>query len=373
MKKAIFNAVFHTGESVETNKVLVVENGTISALEDKLPEDAEPIDAQGAVIAPGFFDIQINGGAKYYFTEHPDERTIDDIYTASFRTGTTHVLPCLISSPHETVLKGIEAVKNYMEKHKNGVVGLHLEGPYLHPGKKGAHVVANLRKPTNTELEEIIKYGKGVVKLITIAPEQFEDDQLLLLMEAGIHLSIGHSTLTAEQTQHYFNKGINLVTHLYNAMTPFTHREPGITGAALVNDNVYTPIILDGKHCDYMAAELAYKIKKDKLFLITDSSFLGREVKSYAWGDFNAHLDHEGFYRNNEGSLAGASISMLDAVENAVNNLGISVEEAFKMASSRVANALPNTGKIGYLKYGYPAAFVRFKNEFKQAEGWLVD
>ena len=115
MKKGIFNAVLHTGESIETNKVLVVENGIISSLEDKLPPDAEPIDAGGATIAPGFFDIQINGGAKYYFTEFPDERTIDDIYTASLRYGTTHLLPCLISSPHETVLKGIEAVKNYKE------------------------------------------------------------------------------------------------------------------------------------------------------------------------------------------------------------------------------------------------------------------
>jgi N-acetylglucosamine-6-phosphate deacetylase len=367
MKQAIINTTIHTGEEIINNGVIIIQNGTILSVQKEIPNDIETIDLQGNHISAGFIDIQINGGEKLYFSQTPTEETIQDIYESSLKYGTTQVLPCLISSSHETILKGIEAVRSYREKHNNGVIGMHLEGPFLNPLKRGAHSIDHVRKPTNTELEEIIRLGKDVIKVITIAPECFTDEQLDMLLESGITISIGHSTVTHKEAQVYFSKGIKLVTHLFNAMTQFGHREPGLVGATLENENVYAPVILDGAHCDYTAAKLAYKLKQDKFFLISDATFLGRKVSSFVWDNFNAHLE-DGFYRNEEGSLAGASISMLDAVQNAYNHLDVSADEAIKMATSHVANAIGMGDKFGKIKTGFPASFVQFNADLSVIE-----
>jgi len=367
MKKAIINGIIHTGEEILNNEVVIIENGTILSVQKEIPSGIETIDLEGNHIAAGFIDIQINGGEKHYFSQTPNEETIQDIYDSSLKYGTTHVLPCLISSSKETVLKGIEAVRNYMQKHNNSVIGMHLEGPFLNPLKRGAHSIDEVRKPTNTELEEIIKYGKGVIKVITIAPECFTDDQLNMLIESGITISIGHSTITYKEAQVYFSKGIKLVTHLFNAMTQFGHREPGLVGAVFENENVYAPVILDGAHCDYSAAKIAYKLKQDKFFLISDATFLGRKVSNFKWDNFDAHLDN-GFYRNEEGNLAGATISMKEAVQNAYNHLNVSADEAVKMATSRVAAAIGLENKFGKIKTGFPAVFVTFDNDLSKIE-----
>ena len=367
MKKAVVNAIVHTGDEIIDNGIVIIENGIIVSVQKEIPNDIEKIDLQGKHIAAGFIDIQINAGEKHYCSQTANEDTIQDFYDSSLKYGTTHVLPCLISSSKETILEGIEAVKNYTQKHQNGVIGMHLEGPFLNPLKRGAHSIDQVRKPTNAELEEIIKYGKGIIKVITIAPECFTDEQLNMLLESGIIISAGHSTMGYKEAQHYFSKGINLVTHLFNAMTQFGHREPGLVGAVFENENVFAPIILDGAHCDYAAAKIAYKLKQDKFFLISDATFLGRKVENFKWDNFDAHLEN-GFYRNEDGNLAGATISMLEAVQNAHNHLNVSADEALKMASSRVAAAIGMENKIGKIKTGFPAAFVKFNNDLSKIE-----
>lgn len=367
MKQAIINTTVHTGEEIITNGVIIIENGKILSVQKEIPNGIETIDLKGKHIAAGFIDIQINGGEKLYFSQTPTEETIQDIYDSSLKYGTTQVLPCLISSSNETILQGIEAIRNYRKKHDNGVIGMHLEGPFLNPLKRGAHSLDHVRKPTNTELQEIIRLGKDVIKVITIAPECFTDEQLNMLIESGIKISIGHSTITHKEAQVYFSKGIKLVTHLFNAMTQFGHREPGLVGATLENENVYAPVILDGAHCDYAAAKLAYKLKKDKFFLISDATFLGRKVENFKWDNFDAHLDN-GFYRNNDGNLAGATISMLEAVQNAYNHLDVSADEAIKMATSHVAAAIGLENQFGKIKSGFPATFVQFTDDLSEIE-----
>lgn len=367
MKKAIVNAIVHTGEEIINNGVILIENGKILAVQKEIPSNIETINLKGKHIAAGFIDIQINGGEKRYFSQNPDEETIQDIYDASLKYGTTHVLPCLISSSRETILQGIEAVRTYMQKHNNGVIGMHLEGPFLNPLRRGAHSIDQVRKPNNEELEEIIRLGKDVIKVITIAPECFTDEQLNMLLESGFEISIGHSTITYQEAQVYFSKGIKLVTHLFNAMTQFGHREPGLVGASFENETVFTPVILDGVHCDYAAARLAYKLKQDKFFLISDATFLGRKVENFKWDNFDAHLEN-GFYRNNDGNLAGATISMTEAVQNAYNHLNVSVDEAIKMATTRVAKAIGTAEKYGKIKTGFPAAFVQFNDDLSEIE-----
>lgn len=367
MKQAIINTIVHTGDEIITNGVVIIENGSILSVQKEIPTDIETIDLKGNHLAAGFIDIQINGGERLYFSQTPTEETIQDIYDASLKYGTTQILPCLISSSHETILQGIEAVRIYMKKHDNGVIGMHLEGPFLNPLKRGAHSIDQVRKPTNEELEEIIRLGKDVIKVITIAPECFTEEQLNMLIESGIIISIGHSTITHKEAQVYFSKGIKLVTHLFNAMTQFGHREPGLVGATFENENVYAPVILDGAHCDYAAAKLAYKLKQDKFFLISDATFLGRKVANFKWDNFDAHLDN-GFYRNEDGNLAGATISMLEAVQNAYNHLEVSADEAIKMATSRVASAIGLENKFGKIKAGYPASFVQFNEDLSEIE-----
>ncbi len=368
MKYAITNAQVFTGERVLESKTIIIEDGIISSIQIDLPEDAEIIDLKGQNIAPGFFDIQINGGRNLYFYQTPDEETLHDIADASLQFGTTQTLPCLITSKKDSILQAIETVRHFMQNHDKGVMGLHLEGPFLNPLKSGIHSKEIIRKPTNQELEEIVKYGKDVIKLMTIAPEFFTDDQLQMLIDNGITLSAGHSEMNYDQAQKSFSKGVKLVTHLYNAMTQMGHREPGIVGAVFDNDQVYAPIILDGGHCSYAAARIAYRQKKNHLFLITDSSFLGREKRSFQWGDFDIRMNEDGFYRNEHGQLAGAAISMPEAAQNALEHLGISLQEAVEMCTSRVAKAVRLDHQCGYIKPGYPARFIKFGNDFTKFE-----
>ena len=358
MQTNITNATVHTGTEVLQNQSITTENGLISFSEAKT--DAKIIDLKGKHISAGFVDTHINGGEKFYFTQHANEATIEDIYESSLKLGTTHVLPTLITSPLENILKGIEATRNYLDKNPHaGVLGMHLEGPFLNLAKRGAHLAGYIKNPTNNELEEIIKFGKGIIKLMTIAAENFTTEQIDMLLESGIKISLGHSNATYKQAKSAYNQGITLCTHLYNAMTQMGHREPGVVGATFDSSEVYAPIILDGFHCDYAAARIAYKIKQDKLFLISDALFVGEQVKQFQWGEFDAYLEN-GQYRNSEGNLAGAAVSMADCVKNAVQQVGISLEEAIKMATIRPAKALGIDTKIGQIAEGFPAKFVIF-------------
>jgi N-acetylglucosamine-6-phosphate deacetylase len=331
-----------TGTEVLFNQIIIVENGRITGVEGGTARTGMP---QVTNLAPGLFDSHINGGEKYYFTERANEETIDDIYQASVNTGAAYVLPTLITSPHENILKGIEATRSYMAKNpESGVLGMHLEGPFLNPVKRGAHLAAFVRKPTDSELEEIIRYGKDVIRLITIAPEMFTEDQLQMLLESDMTVSAGHSNATYAEAMTAFDLGIQLVTHLYNA-----------------------PVIIDGVHCDFGAASVAYKIKKDKLFLISDALFLGQKVTQFKWGEFDAYLK-DGKYINSDGNLAGATISLGDAVRNAVEIIGIPVQEAIEMATIRPATALGLQDKIGSIASGYPAVFTTFDDNLENFE-----
>ena len=362
MTQALVNCTVYSGTQIRNNAVVVVEEGKIIAVQDEIPVDADIIDLGGNNIAPGMIDIQINGGEDLYFSEEPNQAALQDICDSSLKYGVTHVLPCLISSPKEKILQAIETIQNFRAKNP-GVIGLHLEGPFINPEKRGAHSATIIRKPTNAELEEIIRYGKHAIKMITVAPEMFTEDQLDMLLESGIAVSAGHSNMNYEQAQYYFNKGIKLVTHLYNAMTQMGHREPGIVGAVFNNDTVYAPIILDGAHCHYAAAKIAYTIKKDKLFLLSDAAFLGRKKQSFDSPLLDATLV-DGFYRNREGNLAGAAISMVEAVQNAINHLNIPMAEAVQMATLNVANAIEMQSSLGKIEVGYPATFICFDNDF---------
>lgn len=374
MKHAIINAEIYTGAEVLKHKVLLVADGKILGVADQLPasesenspaSDWKIHDLKGKNIAPGLIDIQINGGYSEYFTKDPGEKSLDDIDQACLDFGTLNYLTTLISSTTPVILQAIDAIRKYKTvRPDSGLMGMHLEGPFFNPVKRGAHDAAIVREPTDKELQLIVEAGKDVIKVMTIAPEMFSFDQIKYLQDNGILLSAGHSNMDYEQAQVYFDKGIHLVTHLYNAMSCFAHRSPGLAGAALERKDVYTALILDGHHCHYGAARLAERLKGDKLFLVTDSSFLGRKMKSFHWGNFDAVLTDD-TYRNKEGNLAGAAISLQEAVQNAIRELSVSQQQAIEMATSRVARAIGMQDQIGFIKKGYPARFFVFGDELK--------
>jgi len=366
MLKAITNGVIYTGNEILKNKTILVRDGVIDSIVDSVPDGFLMMDAGGRNIAPAFIDIQPNGGYDLYFSKELSRAALEDIYQASSDFGAGFILPTLISSTRETILKAIEEVGSYM-KVQPGILGMHLEGPFMNLEKRGAHPAHIIRNSTDEELTEIINAGKGIIKMITIAPEVFTEKQLDLLLQSGINISIGHTNIGYTQAQYYFSKGIKLVTHLYNAMNQMGHRECGLVGAAFDNDSVFTPLILDGGHCHYAAARIAYKQKGDKLILLSDAAFLGRKKEKFDWDNLSIRLI-DGFYRDTFGNLGGAAISMADAVRNAVEHLHVSVEEAVAMATSRVAKSMDMDGEIGYIKKGYPSRFTLFDDTLKDFE-----
>lgn len=364
--KAIVNSKIFTGDDVIQNKSILIQDGVIVEITDKIPEGIELFDAGGKNISPAFIDIQPNGGYHLYFAKELSEAALQDMYQASIDHATGYILPTLITSTQDTILKAIGSVKSFMEK-QPGVLGMHLEGPYINVERRGVHPAHIIRKPTDDELKQILAAGKNVIKLITIAPECFTEMQLQLLLDSGITISIGHTTINYQQAQYYFSKGINLVTHLYNAMNQMGHREPGLVGAIFDNDKVYAPIILDGGHCHPAAARVAYKQKGEKLILLTDASFLGRRKQEFDWENVSIQLQ-DGFYRDADGNLGGAAISMIDAIKYAQNFLNISLQEAIEMATNRVAKAINMQSTIGFVKPGYPACFAIFSDDMEDCK-----
>ncbi|ODS83890.1 MAG: N-acetylglucosamine-6-phosphate deacetylase [Cytophagaceae bacterium SCN 52-12] len=353
-----------TGGSGQENCLIGVEEGTIVSVipvkdTGQVPEEAVVFDN----LAPGFIDIHINGGVEHHFTQNPTVEALWDMLSASRETGTPFILPTCITSPWENIREAIASTRSFMNEFPDaGILGLHLEGPFINPKKRGAHLESFILKPADELLQSLKEEGKGVLKLLTLAPEYFTPDQLRGLIEAGIMLSAGHSNASFAEARQAFENNVDLCTHLFNAMSAFGHREPGLVGAVFESENVYAPIILDGIHCDYAAARIAYRQKKEKLLLISDALFLGRQKARFRWGEFDAVLEGDR-YVNSEGNLAGGAISLPEAVVNAVREVGIPLAEAVEMATLRPAAALGLEDKLGKVAVGYPAVFTVFSDD----------
>jgi N-acetylglucosamine-6-phosphate deacetylase len=349
---------FNEDDDLITDHSMYIEDGLIKEISSKISGNEKCIDLSGAYLTPAFVDLQVNGGINDYFSETITERVLEQMYCDHLQVGTAHILPTLITSSLPNILKAIDAVKSYISNGKPGVLGLHLEGPFLNIEKKGAHNPKYIRKPTDEELNIILDAGAGIVKKITIAPELFTDHQLSLIRDRGIIISAGHSNATSAFSKEAFNKGVNCVTHLYNAMSPFTGREPGLVGATL-DSSVYAGIIVDGFHCDYTAVRLAHNLKKGKLFLVSDATFIGKEDLEMDGIQF---IHQPGRYVNSEGNLAGSNISMHDAVKQSVNDAKIPVCDVFKMASLIPFQLLGLDHNNGKIKEGYYADMVALSN-----------
>lgn len=345
-----------------------VENGRIVALGEDVPaEGAEVIDLDGKYLSPGFVDIQLNGGIRKFFSYKPDAETLAEMTEACLKHATPYYHPTLVTAQPATIFEAIESVREAMKTDPH-ILGMHLEGPFLNPVRRGAHTLEYIRIPDDKLLDQIIEKGKGVITLITIAPEQFTDAQIKKLVASGIQVSAGHSEIAYDGAKAAFDKGIRIVTHLYNAMSALEPRKPGLVGAALEDDRVYAPIILDGAHCHPAQARIAYKSKGERMILITDAAVLGRELEELDFEGFHAQLTPDGFYYNRHGNLAGSAIDMAEAIKNAMEFLNITLPEAVAMATDRPAKALGRDKEFGQLTVGYPAFFSVFSEEITDAK-----
>lgn len=347
------NCILYTGEQVLYNKAVVIKGDKIVNVVDE--EGVEGIDLGGQHVSAGFIDLQINGGGGRFFTHTPDEESIQAIFESQKFYGATNFLATLISAPLEVILKSIDATKACLENNKYGCLGMHLEGPYFNPHKRGAH---RFIRPVDTdELKTIIDRGEGYIKVMTIAPEIFTDEQLHLLEDSDIIISAGHSNCSYQQAKDYFDSGVTMITHLFNAMSQFNSREPGLVGAAFDSKNTYAGIIVDGLHCDYSVVRVAKNIMGNKLFLVTDAMDVGTDVE-FGISKVN------GQWRTPEGALAGSALTMIEGVENLVKHVHINMDEALRMASLYPARAIKIDNKYGRIKRGYKANLVIFDDKF---------
>lgn len=352
---ALKNCQIFTSEEILTHKILVIKGTKIAKILnddeiedlDNLFPDIQIIDLEGYNIAPSLIDAQIYGGGGSLYNSKTTEETIHNTYLEIRRAGTTHFQITLSSTPLEKILESIEVAKSYLKNGGQGLVGLHLEGPFFSFPKRGAHVAEFIRKPSIEELTTIIEACKGLPTYMTIAPEEFTDEQLDLLLQSDIKIAAGHSSATYQQAKYAFDKGIKRVTHLFNAMSAFQGREPGLVGATY-DSEAWASIIPDGIHVDFTSVKISKKIMGKRLFIITDA------VTNDVSGDYK--FIHAGtHYTDTKGTLSGSALTMLQAVKNCVEKVDIPLPEALRMASAYPAEVLGLEHSLGKIQKDYQA------------------
>jgi N-acetylglucosamine-6-phosphate deacetylase len=245
----------------------------------------------------------------------------------------------------------MEVAKNYRAGGGKGLLGIHLEGPYINPAKKGAHIEKFIKKPTLEEIQVLLEKGKGILKMMTLAPEQCDRECVELLLQHKVIVSAGHSNASYDQAIEKFYQGISAATHLFNAMSSLQGRQPGMVGAIYDNNDVRSSIVCDGIHVDFASVRISKKIMGDRLFFITDA------VAEVSYGDY-VHVLREDRYTLPDGTLSGSALTMLQAVRNGVEKAGIPLPEALRMASLYPATVLGLEKKWGSIQPGAQADFI---------------
>ncbi|KQA24071.1 N-acetylglucosamine-6-phosphate deacetylase [Vibrio metoecus] len=364
---ALTNCKIFTGLMIVLVKHAVIINGeTIDAVcpEDMLPSGIKMVDLNGANLSPGFIDLQLNGCGGVMFNDEITAETIDIMHKANLKSGCTSFLPTLITSSDENMRQAIAAAREYQSQYPNQSLGLHLEGPYLNVMKKGIHSVDFIR-PSDDEMIETMCANRDVIAKVTLAPENNKPEHIEKLVKAGIVVSIGHTNATYAEARQSFESGITFATHLFNAMTPMVGREPGVVGAIYDTPDVYAGIIADGFHVDYANIRIAHKIKGEKLVLVTDAT-----APAGADMDYFIFVGKKVYYRDGKcvdenGTLGGSALTMIEAVQNTVEHVGIALDETLRMATLYPAKAIGVDDKLGRIKKGMIANLTVFDRDFK--------
>ncbi|KAB1088985.1 N-acetylglucosamine-6-phosphate deacetylase [Neorhizobium galegae] len=375
-RKAITGARIFDGTFWHEDAALIFADGRIEAIQSTsgLPEGIERIDAGGGLIVPGFIDLQVNGGGGVLLNEEPTLAGLRQICAAHAKFGTTALLPTLITDTYEITSRTVEAGKQAKAEGVPGFLGLHLEGPHLSVARKGAHDPQLIRPMEEKDIALMLSC-KGVfdAMMITIAPENVTVEQAARLAQAGFMVSLGHTDTTYETARAYAEAGARTVTHLFNAMSPLGHRQPGVVGAALDIGSLYVGIIADGIHVHPAAMGVALRAKNGpgKIFIVTDAmSTIGTDMKSFTLNGREI-LRQDGRLTLADGTLAGADIDMISSVRFAHEALDLPVGEALRMASTYPAEAAYLADRKGALKPGFDADFVLLTDELGMKSTWI--
>jgi len=364
---ALTNCTLYTGQEELTDRALLIDGTRIVEIVNlaDLASDCSRIDLAGNQVAPGFVDLQLNGCGGVMFNDAITAETLDVMHQTNLKSGTTSFLPTLITAADEDILQALEVVNQYRQQYPYRVLGLHLEGPYLSPRRKGIHNESYIRPPDRRILEKIAEYGRETVKLVTLAPELTQPEEIRLLTDAGIVISAGHTDATFEQAVAGFEAGITMATHLFNAMSPWLGRSPGMVGGIFSRPEVYAGVIADGHHVHFDSIRLSKQIKQDKLVLVTDATPpVGTEMDSFWIGG------HQVFYRDgkcisSDGTLGGSALTLMAAVANCVRHIDIPLSEALRMAALYPAQSIGMDNQLGKIAPRYLANLVIFNHDFQ--------
>lgn len=373
MTSALVNGRIFTGDAWLEGHALIIDNGRIKSVlpADEVPADVEQFDLAGKMLLPGLFDTQVNGGGGALFNDAPTVETLRTIGEAHRRFGTTALLPTLISDDLSVVEQAIAAVAQAIDENMPGIVGIHLEGPFLNPARKGVHNSEKFRTIDEAAFNLLTSLKRGKT-LVTLAPELTTPDIIRGLADAGVTVAAGHSGADYAQTKTALAAGLNSFTHLFNAMTPFTSREPGMVGAALEHTDSYCGIIVDGYHVHPATLKVAVAAKaRGKMVLVTDAMpTVGAANKEFV---LNGEVirSENGRCATATGTLAGSDLDMLSAVRNSVEMLGLELSEAVRMASLYPAAMVGLDNELGLLKPGYKASMILVDDDLKLFNSWI--
>jgi N-acetylglucosamine-6-phosphate deacetylase len=338
---------------------------------DRRVRAAAQHDLHGAMLLPGFIDTQVNGGGGALFNAAPTVETIRRIGAAHRRYGTTGFLPTLISDDIHVMRAALAAVEQALTEGVPGVLGIHLEGPYLAAARRGVHDAKYFHAPGSDELALLCAPHAGV-RLLTLAPEQVTTASIAALAAAGVIVCIGHSAADYHTTRAALTAGVRGFTHLFNAMTPLGSREPGVVGAALDDPHSWCGLIVDGQHVHPASLRVAIAAKpRGKMLLVTDAMPpVGADDPQFTLNG-EAITVRDGVCQTAQGVLAGSALDMASAVRNAVQLLGLPLAEAVRMASTYPADFLGLGASHGRIAAGYRADLVVMDEGYRVEQSWV--
>ncbi|MEP7043989.1 MAG: N-acetylglucosamine-6-phosphate deacetylase [Dokdonella sp.] len=353
---------------------VLLDGGRIAALtnaDDARLRGADVHDLAGRLLLPGFIDIQVNGGGGVLFNDAPTVDTIRRIGAAHRQYGTTGFLPTLISDDADVMRAAIAAVDAAITQHVPGVLGIHLEGPYIAPARRGAHDPAKFRVPGAHEIDLVCSLRQGVT-VLTLAPEQVSPEVVRELVARGVIVCIGHTAASYEEARAALAAGARGFTHLYNAMSPLQGRAPGVVGAALEDRDSWCGIIVDGHHVHPAALRVAANAKpRGKLMLVTDAMPpVGADSDTYVLAGATITC-RDGRCETADGVLAGSALDMAGALRNTIATLDIPLDEAARMASTYPADFLGLARSHGRIAQGMHADLVELDDRFEVRRSWI--
>lgn len=370
---ALVNGRVLQGHAFADGLAVLVDGARIAAVVPvgEVPTAAERQDLAGAMLAPGLIDVQVNGGGDALFNDDPGVATIRRIGAAHARFGTTGFLPTLISDDLDVIRAGIAAVDAAIAQGVPGVLGIHIEGPFINVERKGIHAAHKIRTLDDEGLQVLTSPGRGK-RLVTLAPELVEPPAVARLVAAGVTVAAGHTAGTYAEVRAAIDAGLTGVTHLFNAMSPLQGREPGAVGAALSADEVWCSLIVDGFHVDPVTLKLALRCKPAGQFLLVSDAMppTGGQQGQFT---LNGRLIRRegGRLLDEDGTLAGADLDMLTAVRNTHEMLDVPVAQAFAMAGAHPARAMGLGGELGTIAAGQRASMIAVAADWTLQGCWI--